>query len=69
MLRQGADPDGACNVAEQFGERDKPVKITISIGVAQYRDGDTELDLTERADRALYRAKDRGRNRIERENL
>jgi diguanylate cyclase (GGDEF)-like protein len=78
VLLQGTDLDGACTVAEQlrsaiqaepFGEPDKPLKITISAGVAQCRDGDTEPDITDRADRALYRAKDGSRNRIERESI
>jgi diguanylate cyclase (GGDEF)-like protein len=76
VLLQGTDLDGACTVAEQlrsaieaepFGGPDKPLKITISVGVAQYRDGDMESDITDRADRALYRAKGGSRNRIERE--
>lgn len=78
VLLQGADLDGACNVAEElrsavqeerFGEPDKPVRITISVGVSQHHDGDRELDITDRADRALYRAKEGGRNRVERESL
>jgi diguanylate cyclase (GGDEF)-like protein/PAS domain S-box-containing protein len=42
------------------------VRVTASFGVAEYRDGDTLERLTERVDRALYRAKDLGRNRVER---
>ena len=40
-------------------------KITISIGVAQYSPGHPSGDLLARADRALYLAKSRGRNRVE----
>lgn len=42
-----------------------PVWITVSIGVAQHRPGETFEMLMRRADSALYRAKDRGRNRVE----
>ena len=40
------------------------INPTISIGVAQYQAGDTMAQLVERADRALYRAKNEGRNRV-----
>lgn len=40
--------------------------VTISLGVAQIKAGDKNLaSLIERADQALYRAKDGGRNRVE----
>lgn len=42
-------------------------RITISAGVAQLRGGESAGDLIRRADEALYRAKNRGRNRVERE--
>jgi len=38
--------------------------ISVSIGVAQYRAGETITDLIERCDRALYLAKGGGRNRV-----
>ncbi|MBI9043149.1 MAG: diguanylate cyclase [Anaerolineaceae bacterium] len=42
-----------------------PIKITISAGVAEYAKWDKNLsDLLVRADKALYRAKEDGRNRI-----
>ncbi len=38
--------------------------ITVSLGLAEYRSGESEEQFLLRADRALYRAKDLGRNRV-----
>lgn len=38
--------------------------ISVSIGVAQYRPGEAITDFIERCDRALYLAKNSGRNRV-----
>jgi diguanylate cyclase (GGDEF)-like protein len=47
------DPDG------------KQLSVTISFGVAEYRkEFATPEELVAAADRALYRAKERGRNRV-----
>lgn len=40
------------------------IHITVSIGVAQYRQGESQESWIERADRAMYQAKQAGRNRI-----
>ena len=39
-------------------------RVTLSIGVAQYRPGEPLEDVVQRADEALYRAKDMGRDRV-----
>ena len=40
-------------------------KITISIGVANFREGDTQENIYARADEAMYVAKSKGRNCVE----
>jgi diguanylate cyclase (GGDEF)-like protein len=40
-------------------------KITCSFGVAEFHAGDSAQSLVARADEALYRAKAKGRNRVE----
>jgi diguanylate cyclase (GGDEF)-like protein len=44
----------------------KPVRVTVSIGVVTFPDdGESEKALMQFADEAMYRAKQRGKNRIE----
>ena len=45
-----------------FHFRNKPVTVTASCGIASFRADDTPDSIFDRADRALYRAKDAGRN-------
>jgi two-component system cell cycle response regulator len=45
------------------------VKTTASIGVCQWHSGQDPLDLIQRADAAMYRAKQNGRNRVEAEDI
>ncbi len=49
--------------AADFGQAGR---VTISVGVTEYRPGDTLAELLRRSDQALYIAKDTGRNRVER---
>lgn len=54
--REMAETRFTCN-GESFA-------VTLSIGVARFRDGDSQESWIERADRALYQAKEAGRNRV-----
>ncbi|MEW8029655.1 MAG: GGDEF domain-containing protein [Candidatus Thiodiazotropha sp.] len=44
--------------------KEKLPSVTVSVGAASYRRGDSPESLLERADQALYQAKEAGRNRI-----
>ena len=48
-----------------FHFKGEPVTITASIGVSAFRVGEHSDVVLKRADQALYRAKDAGRNRVE----
>ena len=74
LLTPGTEVADAARVAERirvavaetdFDAQIAPVNLTISIGVAAYVPGDSPMDVIERADMALYRAKETGRDRIE----
>lgn len=49
-----------------FHFRDNNIKITMSFGMAAFDNGLDQNTLFERADQALYKAKENGRNRVER---
>jgi diguanylate cyclase len=46
------------------GDEQRTLSATISLGVAQFRPNDTPESLVERADKALYLAKNSGRNQV-----
>ena len=71
VLATDADAQQARQAAERLRERIEaafaghPVPVTISLGVAVYPEDGTDSDaLMLAADRALYRAKESGRNRV-----
>jgi len=49
---------------DYFVDGDKKLQVTISIGGAIITKDDTEMSLFERADKAMYRAKNNGRNQV-----
>ena len=51
--------------AVEFPDIDSKLKISTSIGIAEYKAGELVAQVLARADAALYRAKHRGRNRVE----
>lgn len=59
--RQLADELRRAVAYQNFGIE---VDITLSLGVAQYAAGDSRESLLERADTAMYNAKQEGRNRV-----
>jgi diguanylate cyclase (GGDEF)-like protein len=75
LLLPGADAVGGAQLAERvrsslaersfLGLDGAVVSVTCSFGVAQHQTGGDERDLFAAADRALYRAKREGKNRVE----
>jgi diguanylate cyclase (GGDEF)-like protein len=68
VVLEGADLHKAAHLAEQLrtlvdaNELVPDHAVTISLGVAELKDGEGANDWLHRADEALYRAKDAGRN-------
>ncbi|MNP53756.1 Response regulator PleD [compost metagenome] len=48
-----------------FHFRGEPVTVTLSMGLAAFKPGEHSDLVLKRADQALYRAKNAGRNRVE----
>ncbi len=71
MLLPGADAKAALELADQirlniaktgFNSGKVRIPVTISCGVASFKPGDSPQSMFNRADRALYQAKNAGRN-------
>lgn len=72
VVLPGQDRAHAVVVAERIREAyfrssisNLDAAVTVSLGVAEFREGDTPEILLARGDAALYRAKERGRDRVE----
>ena len=71
MMLPGSNADMALQAAEKLRAAialatfEVPGTITCSFGVTEYADGDTPESFVARADRALYQAKLKGRDRVE----
>ena len=71
ILMPSSDEERATASAERIRQRvaghtafRSVQQLTVSIGVAVFREGDAPEDLIRRADRLLYLAKARGKNRV-----
>jgi diguanylate cyclase (GGDEF)-like protein len=75
LLTPGCDVAAAERAAEKLrqavaaAEFDAVGRVTCSFGVAQLASGDSAQSVVARADEALYRAKAKGRNRVETEAM
>ncbi len=57
-IRQGVEK-------EYYVDKDNKLQVTISLGIACVKEGESEVELFERADKAMYVAKRKGRNQVE----
>ncbi len=49
---------------DYFVDKEIEMKVTVSLGVSCLKEGDTEQLVFDRADKALYKSKENGRNRV-----
>ena len=63
VLLTSCTPEAAYGIVERL-RRDMPSGWTCSAGIAPLHEGESAFELLGRADQALYRAKDSGRDRI-----
>jgi diguanylate cyclase len=76
MILEGASINEAFGLVDRLREatgkagfhfRGEPVSVTISCGITELRDDDTNETVFDRADKLLYKAKNDGRDRCERD--
>lgn len=73
VVLSGASSENAFKVAEVMRKaienaglhsNNKPVKLTLSGGLSQFQEGDSIIQVFERADKAMYQAKHQGKNQV-----
>ncbi|MBL1140899.1 MAG: GGDEF domain-containing protein [Proteobacteria bacterium] len=78
VLLRNTQITGAQLLAERMRKKVEEMKfeynsiklnVSVSIGLAELKEGEDKLNLIERADTLLYKAKKNGRNRVEVENV
>lgn len=52
-------------MSESIQHNGQSINITVSIGVSDYEESESENSFLKRVDKALYKAKNNGRNRVE----
>ena len=62
-VRQSIE-DTVIDISEFNNKSVKEISVTVSLGLCKYKKGDTPNDMHQRADAALYMAKDKGRNQV-----
>ena len=53
------------DISKINADAEKNINVTISLGVSEYTNNDNEKTLLQKADKALYKAKENGRNKVE----
>jgi diguanylate cyclase (GGDEF)-like protein len=59
----------AAAASHSFGEGQRRFKLTLSVGASSLSDNESGNDMIARADLALYHAKEKGRNRVEKATM
>lgn len=74
LILRGCDQENGLRMAENIRRKienhttlynDRKIKVTVSFGVAEFQEGEETDTLINRADKALYKAKGGGRNRVD----
>ena len=63
-IRRRSGPNDAGQRSATGGQTEKVLSVTVSIGVAERKSAQNPSDALRDADKALYRAKEAGRNRV-----
>ncbi len=69
MVLPETRPEEAVKVAERIrriieGADFGDIRVTVSIGATGYREGESYTEVLDRVDKAMYKAKEHGKNRV-----